>query len=482
MYRRRGKSWIKHMDFMLLDMFCLQTAFVVSYVFRFGAENPYGDSDYRSLALVFVLIDFFVEIFFDSFRNVLKRGYMKELTATCRHVLLVELLTSFYLFSTQMGEIYSRLSYYMMIPLYIAASFTGRVIWKKVLRREGLPSGRRSLLVLAPEEGLADCLETVSRSPFGYSRISAAALDADRKGECICGIPIVADSGGIMDYACSEWVDEILFPPCGHDDRLDRMARQFMEMGITVHSGIAGQDGLPGIRRQVGKAGGYTVVTASLNYATSMQLFIKRLMDITGGLVGCFLTLLLLVIFGPMIYISSPGPIFFAQERIGRNGRKFRMYKLRTMYPDAEERKKELVEKNRVRDGMMFKLDFDPRIIGNRILPDGTRKEGIGSFLRKTSLDEFPQFFNVLKGDMSLVGTRPPTVDEWERYKPHHRARMSFRSGMTGLWQVSGRSRITDFEKVVKLDTRYIDEWSLGMDVKILFKTVGMVLKDEGAM
>ena len=116
------------------------------------------------------------------------------------------------------------------------------------------------------------------------------------------------------------------------------------------------------------------------------------------------------------------------------------------------------------------------------MLPDGTRKTGIGQFIRKTSLDEFPQFFNILKGDMSLVGTRPPTVDEWEQYEPHHRARMAFRPGLTGLWQVSGRSNITDFEEVVKLDTKYIDEWSLGVDLKILVETVRSVLGNDGAM
>ena len=205
-------------------------------------------------------------------------------------------------------------------------------------------------------------------------------------------------------------------------------------------------------------------------------------MDIAGGLVGCLISVIIMIIFGPVIYINSPGPIFFAQERVGRNGRKFKMYKFRTMYLDAEERKKELMEQNRVKNSMMFKLDFDPRIIGNKVLPDGTKKEGIGSFLRKTSLDEFPQFFNILRGDMSLVGTRPPTVDEWEQYEPHHRARLAFRPGLTGLWQVSGRSNITDFEDVVKLDTKYIDEWSLKLDVKILCKTVKVVLKDDGAM
>lgn len=149
---------------------------------------------------------------------------------------------------------------------------------------------------------------------------------------------------------------------------------------------------------------------------------------------------------------------------------------------DAEERKKELMVQNKVSDGMMFKMDFDPRIIGNKILPDGTKKTGIGQFIRKTSIDELPQFWNILKGDMSLVGTRPPTLDEWEKYEPHHRARMSFRPGLTGLWQVSGRSNITDFEKVVKLDTKYIGEWSVKNDLKIIFQTIVGVLKNEGAM
>ena len=143
-----------------------------------------------------------------------------------------------------------------------------------------------------------------------------------------------------------------------------------------------------------------------MNYAESSKLLVKRLMDIAGGLVGCLITLLITIIVGPMIYISSPGPIFFAQERIGRNGRKFKMYKFRSMYMDAEERKKELMAQNKISDGLMFKMDFDPRIIGNKILPDGTRKTGIGEFIRKTSLDEFPQFINILLGDMSLVGVR----------------------------------------------------------------------------
>ena len=285
----------------------------------------------------------------------------------------------------------------------------------------------------------------------------------------------------IWDVRDHGW-NEVFIPPCAESEYPNELMRAFLEMGIAVHTGITKSGSFPAGCQQVEKIGVYTVITTSMNYAESSKLLVKRLMDIAGGLVGCLITLLITIIVGPMIYISSPGPIFFAQERIGRNGRKFKMYKFRSMYMDAEERKKELMAQNKISDGLMFKMDFDPRIIGNKILPDGTRKTGIGQFIRKTSLDEFPQFINILLGDMSLVGTRPPTVDEWELYEPHHRARMSFRPGLTGMWQVSGRSNITDFEEVVKLDTQYISEWSLRLDVKILWKTVWSVFKSDGAM
>ena len=220
----------------------------------------------------------------------------------------------------------------------------------------------------------------------------------------------------------------------------------------------------------------------TLNYASGRDLFLKRLIDICGGIVGCIITGILFVILAPLIYIQSPGPIFFSQERVGKNGKRFKIYKFRSMYLDAEERKQELMEQNRVEDGMMFKLEFDPRIIGCKKRADGTIKKGVGNYIRDWSLDEFPQFFNVLKGDMSIVGTRPPTMDEWGKYEIHHRARLATKPGITGMWQVSGRSDITDFEEVVALDTKYINDWSIGLDIKILFKTVLVVLHREGAM
>ncbi|MEW6219562.1 MAG: sugar transferase [Thermodesulfobacteriota bacterium] len=198
-------------------------------------------------------------------------------------------------------------------------------------------------------------------------------------------------------------------------------------------------------------------------------LLYKRLLDIAGGLVGCLLLLVMFPLVALAIELDSPGPVLFRQKRVGQNGRIFHLYKFRSMYQDAEARKQELMARNEMQ-GAMFKLTDDPRI---------TR---VGRWLRKTSLDEFPQFVNVLKGEMSLVGTRPPTVEEVERYQFWQRRRISAKPGLTGLWQVSGRNKITDFNQVVELDCQYLDQWRFSKDLEILAKTVLVVLQRKGAV
>lgn len=200
------------------------------------------------------------------------------------------------------------------------------------------------------------------------------------------------------------------------------------------------------------------------------------MLDIIGAIVGLLITGVVAIFIVPAIKLADPGPAIFKQKRVGKNGRVFEFYKFRSMYRDAEERKKELMAQNEM-SGFMFKLENDPRIIGSEKGPG----KGIGNFIRRTSIDELPQFWNVLKGDMSLVGTRPPTVEEFEMYEPHHKIRLCMQPGITGLWQVSGRSQITDFEDVIRLDENYIENWTFGKDIKILLQTVGVVLSGRGS-
>lgn len=218
----------------------------------------------------------------------------------------------------------------------------------------------------------------------------------------------------------------------------------------------------------VSSVGTYPVMTyhtVSLNMSSRA---LKRIMDIIGSICGIVISSPIMLVTAILIKLDSPGPVIFKQERVGQNGRHFFMYKFRSMCTDAETLKKKLMEQNEVEGGFMFKIHDDPRI---------TR---IGKIIRKLSIDELPQFFNVFLGDMSLVGTRPPTLDEVDRYEVNHWRRMSIKPGITGMWQVSGRSSITDFDEIVQLDTEYIDKWNLLMDIRILILTVLQVFRHDG--
>lgn len=335
--------------------------------------------------------------------------------------------------------------------------------------------GVNSLLILTSSTMINTVIENIRKNNYEcYQVRGIVLLDADSVGTMIDGIKVVANVDTVLEYVCREWVDEVFINIPPELDIPGQLINDLIEMGVTTHLKLFEANGISGRKNNVERLGNYTVLTSSINMVSVKQLVYKRILDILGGIAGCLVTGILFIIVAPAIYIQSPGPIFFSQIRVGKNGRKFRLYKFRSMYMDAEERKKELMEQNRVKDGMMFKLDNDPRIIGG--------EKGIGGFIRKYSIDEFPQFWNVLKGDMSLVGTRPPTVDEWEKYDLHHRVRLAIRPGITGMWQISGRSEVTDFEEVVRLDRKYITDWSIGMDLRILFKTVSVVLGKDGAM
>lgn len=289
----------------------------------------------------------------------------------------------------------------------------------------------------------------------------------------ICNIPVVANSENLMGWIRTASLDEIYINlPHGYTEYVSEIIEELQTMGITVNVNIPSLENIVENSKFdnidcVIKAG-HPIAVFSPSLHNDRLLFLKRVIDVIGGLAGCIISAPIILITAIPLLIESPGPLIFKQQRIGKNGRIFNIYKLRSMYADAEERKKALMEQNQM-EGFMFKMDNDPRITK------------VGKFIRKTSIDELPQFWNVLKGDMSLVGTRPPTLDEFEKYESHHKRRLSLKPGITGLWQVSGRSSITDFEDVVKLDCSYIDNWSLMLDVKILFKTVGAVITHKGA-
>ena len=481
MYKKNSDGWLKHIDFILLDLICIQAAFFISYVLRLDDWNPYAVSLYRNMAVFIELADTIIIFLFDSYKNVLKRGYYIEFTSAVKQAIMIILLASLYLVTVHDGNEYSRMALYLMGGFYCVLTYVARILWKKYLKNRMSTEGDRSLVIITTSKIASQVVRNIKENNFERFQMNGIIiLDRDMIGEKIHGVPVVANLENAAEFLCQGWVDEVFVNLDEDVSYPKELIERCREMGITVHLNLAKISGSTGGKQTVEKIGTYTVLTTSINYMTMKQAFMKRMVDIVFGLAGCLATCVIFI--APVIYISSPGPIFFSQERVGKNGKLFKMYKFRSMYIDAEERKAELMKENKMSSNLMFKMDFDPRIIGNKVLPDGTKKTGIGQFIRSTSLDEFPQFWNVLTGSMSVVGFRPALLSEYSEYEFHHRARIAMKPGITGMWQVSGRSDITDFEEVVRLDTEYIRNWSMGLDFRILFKTVGAVLKKDGSM
>lgn len=471
MYKKENNSWLKHIDFVILDILCLQLAFILAYEIRVAKGIPYLNPLYENMAFVLVIFQLLVSFFGESFSGVLRRGFLIEMKCMIEHEICVMLLAVLYLFMSQQGVMYSRGAFTIMCTLYFFIAYAARIGWKKVIRSRKFAEGeKRSILIITTDAEAANVVKALRGDSYGtYHLAGVALLDKNKTGSMIQSVPVVAGADDVTAYIHKNWVDEVFFALLEHVDIPKKIMKDCNRMGVVTHVQLAALNEL-GKNQVVEEIAGYMVLSSSINIVSSWQLLVKRLMDIAGGLVGCIFTGIIYIFIAPIMKVKSPGPVFFSQVRMGKNGKPFKIYKFRSMYMDAEERKKELMEKNNIKDGLMFKMDDDPRII-----------KGIGHFIRKTSLDEFPQFWNILKGDMSLVGTRPPTMDEWDKYELHHRRRLAIKPGLTGMWQVSGRSEITDFEEVVELDTKYIEQWSIGLDIKILFKTVTVVFTGSGA-
>ncbi|HFM8667649.1 sugar transferase [Enterococcus faecium] len=483
MYRKNSSGWSKHIDFILLDLFCVQLAFYISYVMRQGDWNPYVIPIYRHMAIFIELENLTIIFLFEAYKNVLKRGYYKEAVASIKQSFMLLLVCSLYLITMQDGNDYSRVSLFIMGVVYGLLTYIIRILWKGLLHHRMKNGEDVSLVIVTSQKIAKNVVRNLKEKNYGMYKLSGViVVDRDMYGTTIGGVPVVANADNAAEYLLQNWVDEVFINVDESVPYPKELIARCSEMGLAVHMNLTKVSDSTRGKQFIGRVGDYTVITSSINVMTMRQAFIKRTIDILAGIIGCIATGVIFIFVAPVIYIKSPGPIFFAQERIGQNGKTFKMYKFRSMYMDAEERKAELMKENKMSNNLMFKMDFGPRIIGNKILPDGTKKTGIGQFIRSTSLDEFPQFYNVLMGKMSLVGFRPCLKSEYEKYDFHHRARIAMKPGITGMWQVSGRSDITDFEEVVKLDAEYIRNWSMGLDFRILFRTVKTVLHRNGSM
>ena len=452
MYRKNSSGWVKHVDFILLDLLCIQLAFYFSYVCRMGEWNPYSVPIYRNMAIFIELADIAVIFLFESYKNVLKRGYYIELVSSIKQAVMLILVGSLYLLSVQEGNMYSRTAFYLMGIFYAVFAYGARILWKRYLKKKMKTGGDSSLIIITSSKIAEKVVKSIKNHNYEmYQMNGVIVLDRDMTGEDIEGVPVVANAENVAEFLRQSWVDEVFINLDEGIPYPKELIERCSEMGLTVHLNLVKITNSTLGKQSIGKVGEYTVLTTSINYMTMRQAFLKRTMDIAAGLAGCIATGIIFVFVAPIIYISSPGPIFFSQERVGQNGKIFKMYKFRSMgvqYPKKEA--KEWTTKNDVR--------FTP----------------VGRVIRKTSLDELPQFWNVLKGDMSLIGPRPERplfVEKFKEEIPRYMVKHQVRPGITGWAQINGYRGDTSIMKRIEYDLYYIENWTIGLDIKILILT-----------
>lgn len=420
------------------------------------------------LNTVFVLFFLHFAAFYISGygKDFFKRDQSVELVETIKYIIFYALLISFSSFFLKEKFVISRRGMIYFLSLYGVLNYLLSFVVKRywVHFSHNLKNSSKILLITA-----------TSRTEKVLDRL-LTANDVQGKLAAVCVLDkpefshdkvIVVPREQLLSYATHEVVDEVFVNLPSEDYDIGAIISQFETMGIDVTVNLNAFDKNLGRNKQIHEMAGLNVVTFSTKFYKPSHVIAKRILDICGAIVGLIICGIVSIVLVPMIR-KDGGPAIFSQTRIGKNGRHFTFYKFRSMRIDAEAIKEQLMEQNTMQGGM-FKMDNDPRVTK------------VGRFIRKTSLDELPQFWNVLIGDMSLVGTRPPTVDEYEKYTPEQKRRLSFKPGITGLWQISGRSAITNFDDVVKLDVAYIDDWTIWKDFEILLKTVKVVLMRDGA-
>lgn len=479
------------------NLFSIIISFLIAYLSRFGWDP--SDVAFHHLkdstVFLYLLLSFLIVFTFYRYNPITaKRGILRHIKAAFLTNIFMAIIFSTIVYTTHISDSIPRLFFGTFFSINFSISFSCLFLIH-LIKRQYLEHHTKKTIIITDSSSLEKAVYDIQKLNSEDCEIigitSLSGKQADRfykvkilssnlktqpskdtdsfsKNPALESIKLKELSLSTLEYVKRHQVDLVIFS-VNHLVRrkIEHLIEAFSEMGIdsliTIDSFA-----IETLETKLEDFGTTNVIRLSPRLFTDGELLLKRLMDIAGALVGCFICLIFGLIVAPLIFLEDPGPIIFKQKRVGRNGKFFYIYKFRSMYQDAEAKLQTLKDQNEMQ-GFMFKMKNDPRITK------------IGKILRKTSIDELPQFFNVLEGSMSLIGTRPPTVDEYNQYSAHHKRRISIKPGITGLWQVSGRSEITDFEEIVRLDCFYIDHWSITGDIKILLKTFAAVFTGKGS-
>ncbi len=459
----------------MADMVLTILAFFLAYFLRnaylsqyFGRLFPL--SQYSNLLVIVIPVWGVLFLSFSTYRSFRTSSLIEEIYQLFKVIFFGSLILSLWLFLLKYDFV-SRL----FISFFALTNFIFLIAFRLVVRglsrwarRKGY--NYRNMLIVGTEIRALEFAKMVEdRKGWGIrilGFVSNNGMTSTEKMEKLSGYKLLGSLHDIPKIIENEVVDEVVFVvPRKKISELEDILLILEQQGIKTRIAL---NFFPHLiaKPYISNLDNIPLLSFSTTPPDGNALFTKRIIDIFGSLSLFILLWPLFILVSAIIKITSRGPVLFKQVRCGLNGRKFICYKFRTMVADAEERKTELLNLNEV-DGPVFKIRNDPRITW------------FGRFLRKTSIDELPQLFNVLKGDMSLVGPRPPIPSEVEKYERRERRKLSMRPGITCLWQVNGRNKL-DFNTWMGLDLEYIDNWNLSLDFKILLKTIPTVLRMTG--
>lgn len=411
MNRKHTKGWMKHGDFIIIDIILLQLCYVLAYLLLHGISNPYASESFQELALLMSAGQLLVILFSSHYRSILGRKSISELISIIIYSVEILAVTLIFLFAIKKSSDYSRLQVFVTLGSFVIFDFAAKQLNKvRVLRSLKKENNQRQLVLVTSRKYVEEAVQKLKESVTKNIHIKAVVLmdgfdarkELGKTGKTGClpederyvfrGIDpecaVMPLSKNALEWISHEWVEGVFILQPADQVFPQELMEGLIKMGITMYYSMTALDDARWPAVDIQKLGGYKVLTSSTKFISTGWLVLKRIIDILGGIVGCIFTLLLTIVIGPMIYFKDPGPIFFKQQRIGRNGKPFTIYKFRSMYMDAEERKASLMSQNKM-SGLMFKMDDDPRIIGSEKKGKDGKPKGIGNFIRGKSLDGY---------------------------------------------------------------------------------------------
>lgn len=476
MHIKSKNSWLKHFDFILWDIVILLVSFVLANLIYLGKLNFYPSNLYAMVFLCILIPCILIDILNNPYSGVLRRNTIGEITKAFETTTYNIVFSVLLMYILKLGSLFSRGVFILTFVIYLVLIIIIRIIWKRLIL-EGkvkiFPNSNNSLLIVCNSKDAERVVNNINVEEFKQHDIAGLCItDEDKTNKKIGGYKVLCSKRDIYNCVTEKNIGEIFI--YGKPSIVSqRTVEKLLESGIGIHLDINTIFGVEADEQLIDKVGIYKTLGLGLYTFTpkqSIYLVIKRVFDLIISLIAIVpILLFILLVKIAFVLTGDKESIFFKQKRIGQHGVPFDLYKFRTMVPNAEEELEKLLKNKKLKRewDKYHKLENDPR----------TTK--VGNFLRKTSLDEVPQFINVLKGDMSIVGPRPLVEGE---LKKHNGLRLyeKVKPGITGWWACNGRSNIS-YEERLELEYYYIKNCSLSLDILTLIRTVYVVLKRTGA-